>query len=68
MLKGKVINNLFCAGSNLGGYDPVAEGSGSGVAISTAYHAVNQFLPITKNSHSKKITCDSLHNGEALWI
>ncbi|MDX2319855.1 MAG: glycerol-3-phosphate dehydrogenase subunit GlpB [Moritella sp.] len=44
MIKGKVINNLFCAGSNLGGYDPVAEGNGSGVAISTAYHAVNKLL------------------------
>ncbi|MCJ8348482.1 glycerol-3-phosphate dehydrogenase subunit GlpB [Moritella sp.] len=44
MLKGKVVNNLFCAGSNLGGYDPIAEGCGSGVAISTGYHAVNQLL------------------------
>ena len=61
MLKGKVINNLFCAGSNLGGYDPVAEGSGSGVAISTAYHAVNQLLQHnTKKDHSQHITSDSL--------
>lgn len=60
MLKGKVINNLFCAGSNLGGYDPVAEGSGSGVAISTAYYAVNQCLQRAKKSHSQKITSASL--------
>ncbi|PKH09410.1 glycerol-3-phosphate dehydrogenase subunit GlpB [Moritella sp. Urea-trap-13] len=60
MLKGKAINNLFCAGSNLGGYNPVAEGSGSGVAISTAYHAVNQLLQKTKYSHSHNITSDSL--------
>ncbi|SQD80631.1 glycerol-3-phosphate dehydrogenase subunit GlpB [Moritella yayanosii] len=44
MLAGKVVNNLFCAGSNIGGYDPIAEGCGSGVAISTGYHAVNQLL------------------------
>jgi len=60
MLKGKVVNNLFCAGSNLGGYDPIAEGSGSGVAISTAYHAVNQLLKNTKNSHLQHIASDSL--------
>ncbi|QFI36705.1 glycerol-3-phosphate dehydrogenase subunit GlpB [Moritella marina ATCC 15381] len=60
MLKGKTLNNLFCAGSNLGGYDPVAEGSGSGVAISTAYHAVNLLLQHSHNSHSQNITSDSL--------
>jgi len=41
---GKVVTNLFCVGSNLGGYDPIAEGCGSGVAISTAYCALNQLL------------------------
>lgn len=58
--KGQVINNLFCAGSNLGGYDPIAEGCGSGVAISTAYHAVNQLLLRTTSQHSQQYTCDSL--------
>jgi len=61
MLKGQVINNLFCAGSNLGGYDPIAEGCGSGVAISTAYHAVNQFLQQPAvNTHVQQITSNSL--------
>ncbi|SGY91181.1 glycerol-3-phosphate dehydrogenase subunit GlpB [Moritella viscosa] len=61
MLKGKVVNNLFCAGSNLGGYDPIAEGSGSGVAISTAYHAVNQLLQQhIVNSGSQQPTSNSL--------
>ncbi|SGY91185.1 Anaerobic glycerol-3-phosphate dehydrogenase subunit B [Moritella viscosa] len=60
MLKGKVVNNLFCAGSNLGGYDPIAEGSGSGVAISTAYHAVNQLLQQhIVNSGSQQPTSNS---------
>ncbi|QUM79788.1 glycerol-3-phosphate dehydrogenase subunit GlpB [Moritella sp. 5] len=61
MLKGKIINNLFCAGSNLGGYDPIAEGCGSGVAISTAYHAVNQLLQQRSvNAHSQQPISNSL--------
>lgn len=65
MLKGKVINNLFCAGSNLGGYDPIAEGCGSGVAISTAYHTVNQLLQQrTADKHSQQLTSDSLHKEQ----
>jgi glycerol-3-phosphate dehydrogenase subunit B len=60
MLAGKVITNLFCAGSNLGGYDPIAEGCGSGVAISTGYHAVNHLLQNTKHNQSQHLTSDSL--------
>ncbi|QUM88317.1 glycerol-3-phosphate dehydrogenase subunit GlpB [Moritella sp. 36] len=61
MLKGKIINNLFCAGSNLGGYDPIAEGCGSGVAISTAYHAVNQLLQQRSvKAHSQQPISNSL--------
>ena len=61
MLKGKIINNLFCAGSNLGGYDPIAEGCGSGVAISTAYQAVNQLLQQRSvNAHSQQPISNSL--------
>lgn len=57
MLKGKVVNNLFCAGSNLGGYNPIAEGCGSGVAISTGYHAVNQLLQHrTANHYPQQLT------------
>ena len=33
---GKVIGNLYVAGSLLGGFNPLYEGSGSGVAIMTA--------------------------------
>ncbi|MDW6004936.1 glycerol-3-phosphate dehydrogenase subunit GlpB [Vibrio mangrovi] len=41
---GKTIENLYCCGAMLAGYDPVFEGSGGGVAIATAYHAVEQCL------------------------
>ncbi|WP_019616379.1 glycerol-3-phosphate dehydrogenase subunit GlpB [Psychromonas ossibalaenae] len=44
MHKGVVVNNLFCTGSSLAGYDPIAQGCGSGVAISTGYYSVNQML------------------------
>ncbi len=35
--KGKTVTNLFCTGSILSDYDPVIEGSGGGVAITTGY-------------------------------
>ncbi|WP_038184394.1 glycerol-3-phosphate dehydrogenase subunit GlpB [Vibrio rhizosphaerae] len=41
---GKTIGNLYCCGAMLAGYDPVFEGSGGGVAIATAYHAIEQCL------------------------
>ncbi|MEW5733400.1 MAG: glycerol-3-phosphate dehydrogenase subunit GlpB [Thermodesulfobacteriota bacterium] len=34
---GNVVENLFCAGSVLAGYDPVAECSGCGVALGTGF-------------------------------
>lgn len=40
----EVINNLYCCGSMLAGYDPVFEGCGGGVAIATAYHATSQII------------------------
>ncbi len=43
-LNGKSITNLFCAGSILAGYNPIAHGCGSGVAISTAHYAVEKIL------------------------
>ncbi|PJC87045.1 anaerobic glycerol-3-phosphate dehydrogenase subunit B [Vibrio sp. HA2012] len=43
-IQGKIINNLFCAGSILSGYNPVAHGCGGGVAISTGYFAAQQIL------------------------
>lgn len=36
-IQGQTINNLYCCGSILAHYNPVSEGSGGGVAISTAY-------------------------------
>ncbi len=36
---GKTVENLFCVGAVLANYNPVSEGSGSGVAISTGYRA-----------------------------
>ena len=41
---GKVIQNLFCAGAVLSGYDPVREGSGGGVAAATGYAAAERIL------------------------
>jgi glycerol-3-phosphate dehydrogenase subunit B len=41
---GKTIKNIYCAGSILAGYDPVAEASGGGVAIAAGFHAANQII------------------------
>lgn len=41
---GTTVKNLRVAGASLSGYDPVSEGSGGGVAISTAYHAALQAI------------------------
>ncbi|PWI32657.1 anaerobic glycerol-3-phosphate dehydrogenase subunit B [Vibrio albus] len=43
-VNGRTVNNLFCAGSILSGYNPVAHGCGGGVAISTGYFAAQQIL------------------------
>ncbi|SJN58180.1 Anaerobic glycerol-3-phosphate dehydrogenase subunit B [Vibrio ruber DSM 16370] len=45
--RGQRIDNLYCCGAMLAGYDPVFEGSGGGVAIATAYHAVTQCMSDT---------------------
>lgn len=37
---GVLLENVFCAGKVLAGYDPFSEGSGAGVAIATGYKAV----------------------------
>ncbi|MGL5431218.1 MAG: glycerol-3-phosphate dehydrogenase subunit GlpB [Vibrio sp.] len=42
--QGTTIENLWCCGAMLSGYDPVFESCGGGVAIATAYHALEQIL------------------------
>ncbi len=39
---GRTVTNLYCAGAVLSGYNPVSEGSGGGVAITTGYKAAKQ--------------------------
>ncbi|MFM5819174.1 glycerol-3-phosphate dehydrogenase subunit GlpB [Aeromonas sanarellii] len=41
---GKPLANLFGAGSVLAHYDPIKEGSGSGVAVATGWQAANHIL------------------------
>lgn len=40
----QTIGNLYCAGALLAHYDPVFEGCGSGVAISTGYYVAEQMI------------------------
>lgn len=42
--EGKTIKNLFCAGSVLSGYDPVKEGNGGGVAISSGFSCAERII------------------------
>ncbi|MGF1776887.1 glycerol-3-phosphate dehydrogenase subunit GlpB [Vibrio nomapromontoriensis] len=44
----KVVNNLFCCGSILADYDPIAQGCGGGVAISTAVKVAEQIIANTQ--------------------
>ncbi len=41
---GTLIQNMYCTGAILAHYNPIKEGSGSGVAISTAYYAARQII------------------------
>lgn len=41
---GKVVSNLYVVGSEVGGCNPLAEGSGAGVAIMTAFSAADRIL------------------------
>lgn len=49
---GRVLENVFCAGAVLSGYNPVKEGSGSGTAISTALFAADQIISHIKGKHA----------------
>ncbi len=41
---GKVVSNLYVVGSEVGGCNPLAEGSGAGMAIMTAFSAADRIL------------------------
>ncbi len=41
---GQPVENIFCTGSVLSSYNPVKEGSGNGVAISTGFKAANRII------------------------
>lgn len=43
-----IIQNVYCSGAILAHYNPIREGCGSGVAISTAYKAANQIISLYK--------------------
>ncbi|MDV7103330.1 glycerol-3-phosphate dehydrogenase subunit GlpB [Vibrio sp. TH_r3] len=43
-IQGKKVRNLFCAGAVLSDYNPISHGCGSGVAISTAFNAVENII------------------------
>ena len=44
MKDGKAVENLYAAGSVLGGFNPLYEGCGAGVAIMTAFHISESIL------------------------
>jgi len=47
---GHLIDNLYCAGAILAGYNPIREGSGGGVAISTGYTAAEMIIGRTAST------------------
>lgn len=47
--EGKTVKNLFCAGSVLSGYNPVSEGSGGGIAVSTGFKCAERIIKEIKN-------------------
>ena len=42
--KGNTVKNVFCAGAVLSGYDPVREGCGGGVAISSGFACAEKII------------------------
>ena len=42
--QGLPIENMYCVGSVLAGFNPVAEGSAGGVSIATGFHAAEQII------------------------
>ncbi|TOG88804.1 glycerol-3-phosphate dehydrogenase subunit GlpB [Vibrio parahaemolyticus] len=53
----QVIKNLYCAGAILAHYDPIQEGSGAGVAISTGYYVAQQM--INAHQHQEQHSTDT---------
>ncbi len=47
---GRPVDNLFCAGSILSGYDPIREASGGGVAIATGYRAAREIISLCRGA------------------
>ncbi len=43
-IQGQTIKNMYCTGSVLAGFNPVAEGSAGGVSIATGYYAAEQII------------------------
>ncbi len=50
---GERIGNLFCTGAVLSNYNPVQEGTGSGVAISTGFWAGTQIVQKETGQHTR---------------
>lgn len=55
-----LVENLYCAGAVLAHYNPIFEGNGSGVAISTGYFAAQQIIA---NEHNQT-HCTNNNNAE----
>ena len=53
---GREIKNLFCAGAVLSDYNPISEGSGGGVAVSTGYLAAKQIIARYGKGRNEKRT------------
>ena len=51
---GKTIKNLFCTGAILSRYNPIKEGSGGGVAVSTGYYAAQKIITEFKKGNKTK--------------
>jgi len=49
---GKTVENLFCTGAILPHYNPIREGCGGGVAISTGYYAARQIIDACRDRNA----------------
>ncbi len=49
---GSPVENLFCAGALLCGYDPIREASGGGVAIATGYKAAREIIGLCRGARA----------------